>query len=958
MRPSIATLFAFVLLLAAGGVWLWWSSATSPTAPDAAAAGIVAEPTSATAAQTADAPIRVEAPAAPPTAPPAASSMARGRVVDDVGAPVPEARVWLLPAARAAELGIEAVTGDVSAKLRTEPATPVDARGEFSLAAPQAVGALTLLVSAAGHASLRRDLAPIADQGVDLGSLVLQRGATLRGRVVDADGHDLPGAEVRHGSMTSEIAGGAVEQALVDAVRARIPFVGSGKKTTDGRGRFELHLLGLGKHQLQVTHDDHPRTSLEVEVVEPGQVLDEVLVTMPASASIAGSVVGVPADVVVTVVAAEETKAKVPFLAELGSALDVLDGARVARRATPAADGTFELRGLAVEGRYRVSMLQGTGAFDPACSQAKSVRAPAQRVTLDYEAPLVVTCTVLDAESRAPLPSVDVRANFVRETKMFGTTAHSSSTTTYPGRETDDGRLRLVLRPHPKDTELRLTFFGQGFGALETPSISLTGQRQLDLGVLALDRAPRLVVRVLHAGTGEPVAGAEVSLSVPTERTRLRSRARRSMTGTRHDEREIAAGTTGANGNVELALGEGERGRLRVRRQGFAPAEVELALPKAGAGEHVVELGVGGRIDVRVIDSLGRGVAGARVEVRGTQAGPPSLWVSDADGVAHGEHLAPGRYQVGLKDAPDAPAQEVEVADGAAAEVVLTRPARGLLTGTVTIGGRPAAGIVVGLVPRTDSTALAGRGADAGVAKALLGQLLGAASEAGHTTTDAAGAYRFDAVPLGQYELRLRRGREVISATPRVVVAEDEARCDVALDAAVVEGVVVDAAGQPVAGATVSLATAGGDAGALATLIGGGGEARTASRVAVGADGRFRIEAMAGQGDAHIEASAPRHCASRSTRFTLRAGSSVEGLRIVLVRGGTLRVRVAGGGNAFLVSAEPAGAAGQAQTVLVRDGVADFGVLAPGRWRVRAGDGPTTEVDVVADQVAEAVLGG
>ena len=126
-----------------------------------------------------------------------------------------------------------------------------------------------------------------------------------------------------------------------------------------------------------------------------------------------------------------------------------------------------------------------------------------------------------------------------------------------------------------------------------------------------------------------------------------------------------------------------------------------------------------------------------------------------------------------------------------------------------------------------------------------------------------------------------------------------------------------------------------------------------------GADGRFRIDAIGG-GEVVVHASTPQHCVGVSAPFTLQPLQAVRDVRVVLQRGGRLRVRVNGEGLG-LVFVERITERPFQRTATVRDGVAEFGPLLPGRWRVGLrlplpAPGPATEVEVVAGQTAELTL--
>ncbi len=599
-------------------------------------------------------------------------------------------------------------------------------------------------------------------------------------------------------------------------------------------------------------------------------------------------------------------------------------------------------------------------------------------MTLSYQAALVVTCILLDAATRAPLPLADVRSTFTRSTTNLGVTSSSSSTDRQARQPTQAGRLILSLRPHPKDTEQQLTLAADGYRAYEHAAIALEGQTHIDLGEIALASAPRLRVRVARADTREPIAEAKVSVSVPSaDASSLGTRRRGLSVGastrvaaqrTRRQQAGATSASTDRDGVAELALSSGERGALRVRAEGFAPSRVELsALPTEGVVEQVVELIAGGNVHVRVDDLRGRPVANATLAVQGSDPNEFIEWFTDAQGQARCDHLAPGEYRFSVKEKPQDGVLRVStgnepelgvavvVADGETKELVLVHATRVEVTGKVTVNGEPAAGLTIDLEPAAQASA------SHSVEKELAGRLADTLVGSRGRKTNRQGVYRVDGVVLGEYRLTLRRDGELLPTSATVVVGDGGARCDVNLTTGVVEGLVVDSDGQPIGAAQVRVAgSAPQDAASaltdvMALLL----PAKESGGVSCGADGRFRIDAIGGA-EVVVHASTPQHCVGMSAPFTLQPHQAVRDVRVVLQRGGRLRVRVNGEGSVS-VFVERLTEPPFQRTATVRDGVAEFGPLPPGRWRVGlrmplGAPGPATDVEVVAGQTAELAL--
>ena len=188
-----------------------------------------------------------------------------GRVVDGSGQPLGEVlvrhRTSLLD--RAIDSSHTAPTGEAT--------TAVD--GAFSILVPP--GEVTLLASAPGHTPSSTRIhwvAPGAElRGVEI---VMDEGAELAGRVVDAAGRPVPGAQVRARSDDADTA----EPAL--------------SATADQAGAFRLNALPPGQLVLQAEAAGHaPSASVVVTLSEPGAARQDVVLRLAAPATLHGRVV-------------------------------------------------------------------------------------------------------------------------------------------------------------------------------------------------------------------------------------------------------------------------------------------------------------------------------------------------------------------------------------------------------------------------------------------------------------------------------------------------------------------------------------------------------------------------------------------------------------------------------------------------------------------------------------------
>lgn len=129
-----------------------------------------------------------------------------------------------------------------------------------------------------------------------------------------------------------------------------------------------------------------------------------------------------------------------------------------------------------------------------------------------------------------------------------------------------------------------LAILARGFEELRVPDLYVSPGRELDLGTLRLARAPRLHVLVLDDVTGRAVAGARVVLLA--EGAALEPDARPVLSGSLDPFRARTEG----DGRVLLGSRPGERARLAVRHDDYAPFDLELSLPLSREHAETVRL--------------------------------------------------------------------------------------------------------------------------------------------------------------------------------------------------------------------------------------------------------------------------------------------------------------------------------------------------------------------------------
>ena len=299
---------------------------------------------------------------------------------------------------------------------------------------------------------------------------------------------------------------------------------------------------------------------------------------------------------------------------------------------------------------------------------------------------------------------------------------------------------------------------------------------------------------------------------------------------------------------------------LVVRLQtplGLETEPVELTAPATGV---VLKVPRPGRIEGRVVDR------GTRQPVRqftaGTQSGSgrlrgvPAKPFAAADGRFVLEDIPPGTIDVVVSAGGyvRSTSSAVEVKEGEATSVEVSLDRAGTVTGRVMAGGRPVSG--AGVMVERDSR-----------------------------QTDANGDFTLDTIAPGSRELRVMKQGFVTKTVSVDVEAGKEKRADVELSPGhELEGRVVDASGQPVAGASITHQPA-------------GAPPRSAwPNIVADAEGTFRITGLP-DGPVRITAAKDGY-APGSTEVDPATATSVT---VTLGRGATVSGRIVG------VPAEEAG---------------------------------------------------
>ncbi|MDF1702209.1 MAG: carboxypeptidase regulatory-like domain-containing protein, partial [Planctomycetota bacterium] len=508
--------------------------------------------------------------------------------------------------------------------------TTTDELGRFTLPPPPvpAPGRRVVLLAEAGDAlgalALRPDQLPPTPL-----DLVVERGASVTGRVVDAQGAGLAGVGIRLTPAWSKLPRQARTDAIVSRLHAFNAVGNQGLATASGaEGYWRLDGVPAGPFVLRYRQGGH-------EFPEPEPLLVGVM-GADAGSKVLGDGITLTGEVV------DARGQGVPGVIVTSKSPE---GPSPRRRASTDADGRFELPGLS-PGPHEVRALlagrTGHGGFVSVAPEGDNHL----RMVLDEPAVLALQVTKDGAPYKGLL------------TVAFGETGSGRAAARRHTLRVRGGK--AVLDDAPPG-EWTVEAYAPGGLRAQVQEVQVDSGRRGDVRI-ALTAGARLTGTVRSAG-GRSVASAQLELEHPATGGRVKA-------------------TADGSGRYHLeGLAPGDW-TLQVLGRGGAPLREQLVLAAGEARTLDPTLPAAGRVRVRVVTVSGSPIPEARVAFR-AGAGPmirtrrPAR--TDRQGQLVQADLPPGLAVVTVRDNDGRQGlQSVRIVAGEQAEavVVLARPAR------------------------------------------------------------------------------------------------------------------------------------------------------------------------------------------------------------------------------------------------------------------------------------------
>jgi len=659
-------------------------------------------------------------------------------------------------------------------------------------------GALRLAVRAHGFAPRYVERLDLPDkQEYHAPDVRLDPGVTLRGKVVDREGHAVAGARL----LATLDTGG--EGKLVSVPGRGIPLA-----TTAEDGAFCVDELACGPWKLIVDSAAHIVAEEEGRTEHPGEERRGLVFVLDYGLDIRGTLKAsegvLPAGLRITARLSQERDTSGP---PPDPAAHASPTAARARNAMCGDDGAFVVQGLQPGARYRLTAWQKCD--DPSGWKrvngvdAVQAAAGARGVELTYKPESALVFRVLDDKSGLPLTELSVFAGVGHERVLRDEKNEVV-------RKFPDGRVRFPeLRPQTGGKPVVLRVSAVGYADFEKKDVLLKPGSDLDLGDVRMTPQAVVNVKLVDDESGAPIENGRVILATKTD-AEIGQYMQSPPEQDYWQDAKIMYARSAADGRARVTSLPGKMVTIRGAAKSYLVSEPLHVL--LGDANQDVELRLrrGATVLVHVADSVGHPVPGIGIahrrpdakQVDGGWYNDSAEKKTDADGVARFDALAHGTHSFRVQDqvteswaeanAPRQPGwQDAAVGDSGSTTLEFSVPARGGFFGRVRENGAPLAGARLKLVET--------RGEDD-----VDSDYWGGPNDPLATSTNHEGDYKFENIRCGNYTLFISHAARSMSLKQSITVTPDAREQNFDLDVASVEGRVTDVDGHPLAGIEVS----------------------------------------------------------------------------------------------------------------------------------------------------------
>ncbi len=588
-----------------------------------------------------------------------------GRVTDEKGQPVAAARVRIMRETGIRRLLRGAASNPASVLGGQGVLTAAD--GAFRIRGLEPERNLSLEATKTGYAPARKPGVSLkAGDAVKDVALVVRRGLEARGKVVDAQGQSVGGAEIRAIHREEGMMGGARVQMRLMGVAQEKPDA-----VTAGDGAFTLKGLEEGQYALAVAREGFARKSVpSVEVKATGENVWPP-VTLAAGAPIAGAV-------------RDATGAPVSGAQVFG--IDVGGSGDRPQNSASDADGKFRLDGFVAERAILLNIsAQGYATLQ------KNVTPPAEDIVIVLKTAGTVRGRVEDGDTKKPIADFTISRSGPRGGGGIQIAlGRGGGDQTF---QSDDGSFELTDVPPGKWTIRGAT---AGYRSAEASGIEVGEGETKEGVVLSLKKGGGLSGRVIDP-RGAAVANASVTWHPAETGGGPMGAAMARMMGAGGGG---GSTTSDADGHFQFDGLPDARVTVTASHPDYLEATRDIDPSKETAVD--LSLGTGASISGTVVGRDGRSaVPGALVQLNeegssgggfgaGGFGGGGESTRTDGSGNFLFEHLTGGRFKlIASGNTGKSTAKEVVVAENQRVDGVLVEMATGT-TVHGTVSGLPA----------------------------------------------------------------------------------------------------------------------------------------------------------------------------------------------------------------------------------------------------------------------------